>query len=306
MNIKFNIFGLYIIFVFALISTAIADDAGKNGFTMLKMDVDGRAAAMGGAYTAVASDASAAFWNPAGLASSSEKSFVIMHNVWIADISQEFASIHFITGKHNIATSVNLMTVPGVEIRGNNPTENPQGKAEAFTFAASLSYATSILENWQIGLNLKYLYEKYYLEHAPGWAVDLGIRKLGVLKGLDWGLTFQNIGQMSNLKEIDTPLPLMVRSGIAYQLPFLLLEKAPLMTTDLQYIKDENFYFRLGSEFELLDYLTLRLGWISGGNQNHPTTGFSLRYTSYHFDYAFVPIQYDLGNSHRFSFGMNF
>src|SRR5512139_184337 len=44
---------------------ALAED--NHGFTTFRTGVGARALAMGGAYTAVADDATAGYWNPAGL-----------------------------------------------------------------------------------------------------------------------------------------------------------------------------------------------------------------------------------------------
>ena len=288
-----------------LISNVFSGDAGANGFALLKMEVDARAAAMGGAYTSVAEDASAAFWNPAGLAGSESKSFVFMHHSWIADLSQEFASAHLLTGKHNIAFSVNLLNMSDIEIRDRN-TDEPDGTTEWIVFSGMISYATYIYHDYAVGLNLKYLFEKEYLEKASGWAMDLGAKKKNVIQGLDLGLTIQNIGQMSKLKNENTPLPLMVNIGIGYNLPVDLLGKQPLISADLQYIKDESMYYHFGTQLEVYKYVTLRVGWITGNSLGQPTMGIGLNYSSFHFDYAYSMQQYNLDGNQRISLGINF
>ena len=61
-------------------SLAFAQTGATVGLSYLKIGVDARAAAMGEAYTSVTKDASATFWNPAGLAGSDKNSIVLMHN----------------------------------------------------------------------------------------------------------------------------------------------------------------------------------------------------------------------------------
>ena len=300
---KFNIF-VSVILV-SLINSAFCGEAGKNGFALLKMEVDARAAAMGGAYTAVAEDASAAFWNPAGLAGSESKSFVFMHHSWIADLSQEFASAHLLTGKHNIAFSVNVLTMKDIPIR-DMATDEPYGLSEWIVFSGMMSYATYLIDNIAVGINLKYLFEKYYLEKASGWAMDIGVKKKNIMDGLDLGFSIQNIGHISKLKKESTPLPLMINTGIGYKLPVELLGKNPLIAADLQYIKDESMYYHIGSQVELYKYFTLRLGWIMGSSRNEPAMGIGLNYSSFHFDYSYTMAQYNLDGNQRISLGINF
>src|SRR5437763_281076 len=53
----------------------------SSAFAQSEAPVGARATGMGGAFTAVADDGSAAFWNPAGLASGSFFSFAVDGNV---------------------------------------------------------------------------------------------------------------------------------------------------------------------------------------------------------------------------------
>ena len=63
MKLTFTI--LILILIISLF--AQSDDAGTSGFTFLKMNFSARARAMGNAYTGLSNDASAVFYNPAGM-----------------------------------------------------------------------------------------------------------------------------------------------------------------------------------------------------------------------------------------------
>lgn len=305
MKYKLNIFSIVSI-IYLLSINLYSGETGTNGFTLLKIEVDARAAAMGGAYTAVASDASASFWNPAGLAGATSKSFNIMYHSIYEDISQEFAAVHILTGKHNLALSVNLLTFSDIPIRGHVPTEEPAGTTEAMNFAGMVSYAKYLFNDYAVGINLKYLFEKYYLEKASGWAFDFGMKKKNIIDNLDLGITIQNLGQMSDLKYKSTPLPLIFCGGLGYTIPFEILGNSPLLATDIQYINDDDIYYRLGSELDLLSYFVIRIGWISGGSKNEPTFGLGINYQNLHFDYSYYPVQFHPYGSQRVTFGFLF
>lgn len=284
----------------------MAGNSAANGLSFLKVDVDSRSAAMAGAYSALAQDAAAAYWNPAGLALAGDKNLVLTHNSWIADISQDFAAVQFFAGKHNLALSANLMNIPGIEIRGDRPSDQPDGKTEVINFAASLSYARKFKSGWRAGLSLKYLYEKYYLEMAPGWAADIGVQRSDLLAGLDWGITLFNYGRMTQLKETRSPLPFGLRTGLAWKPSISFWHVQALVAGDIEYIRDEDILVRLGTDLNIRRMLHLRLGIIQGSGISRLTTGFGLAFKDYHLDYAFVPFDYEIGNSHRFSLGFFF
>ncbi len=281
-------------------------DGGKTGLSFLKNDVDGRAAALGGAFTARAVDASAAFWNPAGLADAGSKNFMVMHSQLLADITQQFAAVQLMSGQHNLALSVDMFTIPGVEIRGETPTDEPYGKVDAFNFYGGLSYARALSKTWRAGITVKYLFEKYYLHSASGWVVDLGVRGLNLIENLNVALVIRNLGKMSPLEQVATPLPLMVNGGLEYALPLKLTGQRPVFSADVQMVRNDAFYWRGGLELPVLQYIRLRGGIIAGGNRTQFSGGLGINYLNYHLDYALIPFSDYLGTGHRISFGMQF
>ncbi|MHB2153202.1 PorV/PorQ family protein [Calditrichota bacterium GD2] len=283
--------------------------AGNDaGMAFLKLPVDARSAAMGEAAAALANDASAVYWNPALLARNESKSLVLMHNAYLADIAQEFAAFQFASGKHKMAVALNLMNIPGIEIRGNVPTEEPAGATEAINLAASFSYARALNNGWLVGLTAKYLYEKYYLEDATGWAFDVGLVKNQFLRpDLDLGVTLQNLGRMKPLNVESTTLPIIMRAGLLYHTPLIMNEKRMLVSFDAVYpVYEEQVNFNGGVEVPVLKALYLRSGLVFDWETLRYSGGFGLNYKNYRLNYAFSPYPYDLGNSHRFSLSWQF
>ena len=295
-----------LILFLVLINIGLASEGGKVGFAFLKTAVNARASAMGEAYTALANDASATFWNPANLAHTEFNSVVLSHNQWLQDITHNFAAVHLIRGEHNIAFSFNVISVPGIEIRDYTASADPIGKSSVYNLYFGGAYATNISDNWSIGGQIKYYYEKMHLVSAGGFGLDLGVLGKEIIKDMDWGLSIQNIGKMGKLLNNSTELPLLVRTGIGYSLPWKISENNIIAAADLVYIINDAFRFNIGAEAKLMDQFALRLGYVLGNDSYDFTAGFGLQLSRYQLAYAFVPYKYDLENSHRFSVNIKF
>ena len=61
------------------------DKIGTTAAKFLHMNVGSRAVGMGGAFTSIANDATAMYWNPAGLGFHKVKEVFFNHSNWIAD-----------------------------------------------------------------------------------------------------------------------------------------------------------------------------------------------------------------------------
>lgn len=296
----------FLIVFLVLINIGFASEGGQVGFTFLKTAVNARASAMGEAYTALANDASATYWNPANLTQAESNSIVLSHNQWLLDITHNFAAVQLMQGDHNIAFSFNVITIPGIEIRDYTASAEPIGKSSVYNLYFGTSYATQLSDNFSIGAQIKYYYEKMHLVSANGFGADLGIFGKNVIKDLDWGLSIQNIGKMGKLLNKSTELPLLVRTGVGYSLPWKISENNIIAAADVVYVLNDAFRFNLGAEAKLMNQFALRLGYVLGSDGYNFTAGFGLQLSRYQLSYAFVPYKYDLENSHRFSININF
>ena len=123
---------ILIVLLISMATICLAQTGGQTGMSYMKIGVDARAAAMGEAYTSLAQDAAATYWNPAGLALAKSNSVVLMHNSWIQGINHDFAAVQLFQGKHNVAISLNMMFVSGIELRGPTASEIPDGELIIF------------------------------------------------------------------------------------------------------------------------------------------------------------------------------
>ena len=84
---------------FMLPANANAQEAfakvGTFSMQFLKLGVSARATGMGSAFTAIADDATATYWNPAGIVDVTRTEVSLNHTVWPADVSLDFAAAVF-------------------------------------------------------------------------------------------------------------------------------------------------------------------------------------------------------------------
>jgi len=280
-----------------------AGNAGNTGLAFLKIGAGSRAAGMGEAFTAVSNDASATYWNPAGLASLENGQVLVTNNRWFQDISNNFAAVNFNIGKTAVGLSYIGTTIGGIEAR-SNPTTEPLTEIDAHDVMLGLSLARSLSETLQYGVTLKYLYEKIYLESAIGGAIDAGVLYRSPISGLTVGATVQNIGAMSELRNESTRLPITVRTGAAWTQPFASAGSMTFAADAVQVI-DGTFHIHAGGEWTVKQF-AIRLGYLTGYDDRNLQGGFGFHFGRYQFDYGYAPFGADLGNSHRTSFGIYF
>jgi len=98
---------LSILLIITMCLPLFAEDASGQAGAYLKMGVGARALGMGGAFTAVADDGTAAFWNPAGLVQLDKKSISTMHTVLKLDRTYNFINFVSPIKNRNAAWGIN-------------------------------------------------------------------------------------------------------------------------------------------------------------------------------------------------------
>ena len=156
----------------ALPASAAGEDE-SSVMAFLKIGVGARAEGMGGAYVAHADDATAIYWNPAGLVEVGSLRADLSHHEWFQDIRLEYLGA--VLGRESSAYGLGFTFNTAGEIeRRVIASSQPLGTFSSHDMAVSLSYARKMGPRWNLGFSVKTLYEKIYLDAAWGWALDLG------------------------------------------------------------------------------------------------------------------------------------
>ena len=259
---------------------------------------------MGEAFTGVADDATAIYWNPAGLSLLKSKEFSAMHNFYFEEISHDFLGYAQPLGKDRaIGLGLVGLFITDFERYPENPASaEPEGTFSLYDIALSLSYSQRLFENLYGGMNLKGIHQEIDQYCGQGMAVDLGVLYKSKIKGLDLGCTIQNIGPEMKIYERGFPLPLIIRAGGSYRL----LKNKLLLALDAKKPLDQEVSLHLGTEWWPFKVMVLRGGYRHklDNIKNDPliglTAGAGFKYRWLHLDFSYVPYG-NLGDTYRVS-----
>ncbi|MBI4054704.1 MAG: PorV/PorQ family protein [Elusimicrobia bacterium] len=296
-------------------------DVGTSGAQFLKVGAGGRPAGMGEAFSAVADDANAIYYNPAGLAFLERAEVTGMHNQFFQGLDYEFAA--FALPLRDPAAAANSgggagrlgtlgvaiynLSVDGLERRLTD-TDAPAGSFEASDFAYAMSFARKLSERTSLGLTAKYVRQKLDSEKASAFAADLGA--LHHLQGLPLSLSLgvRHLGSQPKFKEESDPLPTVIFAGAGYR-----FRKNLIFAADLGLPRDNSLTYAVGGEYEqpVAERLSaaLRAGYNSQNADPDGLTGLSvgagITFYRARFDFAWVPFG-DLGNTFRYALLIRF
>ncbi len=286
--------------------------AGTTTADFLNLPVGARASAMGGAYTAISDEASAVYWNPAGLVQIPKLSAVFMRAQYVADINYQYAAYaHRLDYDSVIAGSV-LLTDIG-SISNTDISGNTLGSFTPRDQVFTLAYSKAILEfsdkdiDVSVGVSAKYI-KSTIVESVHSYAADFGIMTYN-FGDIPYRLavTASNMGGGLTYDQESNPLPLTFKLGASIN-PF----RNMLLAADFVMPKQNKPSVRLGAELATapneLTRFCVRAG-LDSQKMSDGISGLSLGLgATLHFfslDYAFAPMG-ELGTTHRISLTFDF
>ncbi len=270
----------------------------------LQYGAGARSLAMGGAYVALADDASGPYWNPAGLTQINEHQFLAMYAPFFEQTSYNFLSyVHPLERLGTLAISDVLFHSGGYEEVDNTGDVIGRNKS-IFKNAVIISYASRIYRRISLGASLKLIHEQVMRYSGNGQGIDLGILYQPLDK-LNIGLALQNVLQPKVTLRYDPDVYEMnLKAGVALKT----FSNRLTLTADINKLADEKAYFCAGVEFSPWEKTTSpslkRVDLRAGINHLQTfTCGIGLKIKSFTVDYAFS--SHDLGNLHRFALTFN-
>ncbi len=256
--------------------------------------VGSRPLALGGAFTAVADDANAMFYNPAGL------QFLRQHEVTFMNADLFGTGIR--TTYISYALPVSRRQAVGIDWQHIGFGDGELGFNRDVIKAA---FSRELHPRVSVGGSFKYLWTDMSLDgqsvgKGSGVGFDVGVLfspmpklKVGInvhdVRGT--GVTYDGGGS-------STLLPRMVRGGVAWE-----------ATKNLMLAADVDRKFHLGGEYRFRDLMTFRMGSQKDLKTSDPlemTFGLGLRYRAFQVDFTHAPGRRGVGQTQRYGFTVSF
>ena len=279
----------------ALSSHAAA--AGGESFDFLLFDPSARAIALGGAYTALATDSNALFYNPAGLARMKSHEASFMHNQYVEGLTQEHLAF---AARQGWGLDLNFLNFGGIPRTRLDAPDGGIGTVGMTDLAFGGGYGHAFNDWFSAGAGLKFLREKIDNTTAGGFAADLGaLASVPSLPGLSFGASLLNAGPGVRFQSRKENLPLLARAGAAYAFPMAKTDN--MAALDLTKARTDKLRLGFGVETVIDKLLALRFGFTTRNDAGIGITGgVGFIWKALGVDYAFVPFG-DLGVAHRLS-----
>jgi TolB-like protein len=258
-----------------------------------------RAVGLGGAFTAVADDAAAAWWNPSGLDSVMDMDIQFMHQNWFLDSDFEYVAFARRFDRWTFGSSLayfHMAPIPIVNAAGQDVQT-----ASVFDLAVLMSAATHAA-GFSFGANFKTLVRSLDGDNGALVCADLAIgREFSFLKFYKTRHPNANLALVA--KDLSTPLiykegtiPVLPRAGIGLRWePYRSRSFRMLLASDLL----RNFgdaghlpTFAGGMEFGFADRFFLRAGLRTEAGTVRPSAG-----AGFNADFGGLALAVDLGLS---------
>lgn len=243
---------------------ASAGSPGNTAANFLRVGVGARPVAMGEAYAALADDAHAVYYNPAGLAVLERQEVTLMHNKFFEGVSQQYGAYAYPHWKYGtFAAGFTLLTVEPFDAYTAN--DQPDGRVDAQDLAVSGAWARDVpgLKGLSIGVAGKIINSRLHTYSAQAGALDAGLLwRQDPHDGVSLAFAIRNLGTPMTFISEEFHLPVSAHAGLGYRAGVPMWDDASY-TVVLEAVggRDRDPYGAFGFEFRPVDEFALRAGW---------------------------------------------
>jgi hypothetical protein len=210
MNISLKNIGITILICFSaqMVANVQGQRVSKVGTTaaeFLKIGVGSRATAMGDAFVAVSDDASALYWNPAGIARLEKDEIITSHSEWMGDLDfNYFGAVFNFEKLGHVGFSLTMLSVPEMLVRTEEFQEGNGETFDAADYSVGITYARKVGDRFSIGGTVKFIQQRIWHTKAQAFALDLGTKfRTDFFGGMVIGASITNFGTDLQMKGRD-------------------------------------------------------------------------------------------------------
>ncbi|EHO40322.1 Tetratricopeptide TPR_1 repeat-containing protein [Caldithrix abyssi DSM 13497] len=307
---------IYLI-LFLLPAMELFAQQGQGGTeSNLSMGFGARAFSVGRAFTAIADDPTAVFWNPAGLEFVYQQSATFFHTSLFEGTNYDFLGYALPT--LNLGTfGLGVARIGIGGIRQTDVFNTDLGVFSWEEYHGFFSYAKKLPWDLTTGLTIRLVRRAWSGLVDQGSLVDMGVgMDLGFMYRpqiytnvllRDWsvGLNLRNLfaPQVKEGDNVDE-FPLTVRFGLMRRILMKGFGNQFNVMLDFDYSQKRDLLIHVGAEYKFRNLAMVRLG-MDGSS---PTFGAGVKYSIFQIDYAFSSSPYSdvFSSVHRFSVSLNF
>jgi long-subunit fatty acid transport protein len=246
---------------------------GISALQFLKIGVGARATALGESFVAISNDASALFWNPAGLVNTDGNQVFFSHTSYVADITHNFVGASYRLSSSDVI-GVSLISLSTDDMLVTDEF-NPRGNGTTFTFsdlALGLTYSRQMTNQFSFGATVKYVEESLDQLKMRTVLVDLGTYYWTGLGSIRFAVVVSNFGgdvspsgtvelvdrtKISSFESYSPPT--LFKFGVAFE-PLQTENQKITTSIQLNHPNDNVENIRLGAEYVWNDMFAARVG----------------------------------------------
>jgi len=294
-----------------LAGTQPFEKVGTYAAQFLKIGTSARASGMGNAFTAVANDATAMYWNPAGMVEINRTQVTLNSVMWPADVDLYFAGAVFTTPylPGTFGISARALTMDPMLERTIYMPEGTNRHFDAGDMSFGLSYAMYFTDKFSAGFTSHFIHMGLADKSVESLAFDFGLLyRIGV-QGMKLGMMIQSLGGEVDYDDRASKLPTLFKVGLSMD-AYRRGAHAVLAAGEFSHPSDNKERMNVGMEYAFNQLLFVRSGYNIAYDSQGLAWGLGFRVDTSQtsdiaFDYAWEDLGY-LGAAHRVTLNFSY
>ena len=306
--------GLIVCLILAAISIPSKVQAqakvGTTGAQFLELGVSSRAMGMAEAFTAVADDISAVYYNPAGLVLLNGKEAGFTKVQMPADVNYYFAGLGLPLESVGGVVGIGFYGLFSGEMIERTYDRLETGRTFDYrAYALSVSYGRYLTDRFSVGVSVKYIGEYAHEYRSSGWSADVGTNYDTGFRGFRIAMSISNFGPDMTFIQNSYPLPINFKFGGSINV-IQNEDHVVVFAAEGSHPSDNLEKYNAGLEYTFIEKFTLRGGSRFNYDEDGFTAGAGMKFpfgeeSEIRLDYAFQDYGV-LTEVHRFTMTIGF